>query len=168
MAKVLKQKAVFDESGFTFGGSAQKAYERFCGEFGWDKRKSKFFMPMNLLYATNVTAEGYSVWFMTHSNLEGGKASIWNNRIMKKHSKEYYDAIEEKWEESWEKPSIGQGLYTDQTTRVVFAKLRDGQYIFLGIFIPEEIVKKRDEETGKVYWLKNYRLVSEQYPEKYE
>lgn len=140
----------------TFGGNAREAYDRLCREFNWDPSKRNDFAMLKPLYSIDATEEGYSVWFLAHSNLNGTKGGIWNNKIYRKKSI-YYNTIEERWDEP------NPGLYEDQTTRVTFVKLSNGKYTFLGVFKFDKIEEKYDG-TGKRYWLKTYSLVSEQYP----
>lgn len=147
----------------TFGGKAREAYDRFCIEFNWDPSKGSAFAQQQRLYSTDATEEGYSVWFLAHSNLnDDSEGGIWKNTIYRKKSI-YYNTIEERWDEKWENSKTGEGLHTDQTTRVTFVKLSNGKYTFLGVFKFDKIEEKYDG-TGKRYWLKTYSLVSEQYP----
>lgn len=130
----------------THGGNAQKKYIECCDLFGWDITEKNKFGNMQPLYARAATAEGYSPWFLAHSNLTNTKGGSWQNRIEG-------DRIFEKW------LSVSYDMWYDTTTRVVFVK-KGSNYIFLGVYTTVGVEQDEDGSYTKVYKLK-----SEVYPE---
>lgn len=93
----------------------------------------------------SATKEGYSVWFLAHSNWTESKGGKWSNEIKDgtKHIIEYWDKIDDRFN-------------NDTRTRVVFAK-RQSQYLFLGVYkFVENDWKTRTKE---------YEQISSYYPE---
>ena len=133
-----------------YGGSAQPIYDECCDRFGWDRSQRYLFGKQQLLYAEGATPEGYSPWFLVHSNLTGTKGGNWSNKILQ-------DTIEE----VWEKPQYG--LYHDETTRVTFAKTKSYGYVFIGMYMPIKVDEKILSNDSKV-WIKTYRRIADSYP----
>ena len=146
-----------------YGGKAQVIYDECCRRFGWDNSKRYLFEMMQILYAKEATPEKYSPWFLPHNNLTETKGGNWFNKIQG-------DTIVDMWLERDDR------FYTDKTCRVTFVKNKSGQYVFLGIYEPiemviktldfeiikdGEIIKKAGEKVG----LKTYRLISKVYPQ---
>ena len=65
------------------GTSAKDAYTRYAKRYNWDLSKASNFAPRKLLYACAVTPEGYSPWFVAHSNFISADDSNgkWLNRF---------------------------------------------------------------------------------------
>ncbi len=141
----------------TFGTKARDIYVACCKRFGWDKSKGYLFGPKMLLYAEGASPEGYSPWFVAHSDWTEDEAKKWRNII-------YADRIEE----IWKQPS--DNMTEDMTLRIVFAKRRDYildyKYVFLGIYKPEEEIKTKRLQDGEIVWVKTFRLISDKYPQK--
>ena len=145
------------------GTRAQELYDTYCEKYGWDKTKRGLFGLRQILYAERATPEGYSPWFLPHSNLSNTKGGNWTNIISN-------NMVYETWMEEQ------YGLYQDETIRVTFAKRKSGEYVFLGIYKPikvekkevSEIIKNRNSEIikqkGDTVWVKHYKRISMYYP----
>ena len=116
-----------------------------CKKYGFDNGFAWLFGRRQELYAMSATKEGYSVWFLAHSNWTESKGGKWSNEIKDgtKHIIEYWDKIDDRFN-------------NDTRTRVVFAK-RQSQYLFLGVY---KFVKN-DWKTRT----KEYEQISSYYPE---
>lgn len=132
------------------GSTAQSIYDACCCKFKWDRSQRSFFGKQQVLYAEGATPEGFSPWFLVHSNLTQTKGGNWSNKI-------YGATIEELWK------TPQYGLYHDGTTRVTFAKTKSHGYVFLGVYKPVRV----DEELlddGRKVWIKVYSLIADSYP----
>ena len=80
------------------------------------------------MYASNVTKEGYGVWFIAHSNYTDFVASNWGNDFIYSD-----DVIKEHWKDT-DIPGFTENL----NTRVVFAKkggvVGNYNYYFMGVY----------------------------------
>lgn len=134
-----------------YGTRAMDIYENCCRVFGWDYSKLGQFALKKPLYAYNATPEGYSVIFLAHSNWTDTKVRNRINIIQEK-------TLEERWREIDD-----DAFYTDTYTRVVFAKDKYGEYVFLGVYLYKETktVTFLNEEK---HFVKIYKRVSSQYP----
>ncbi len=145
--------------GVPCGTNSKKIYENYAEQFGWDTSQgSQFGKQGQPLYARSATSEGYSVWCIAHSNLNGTKGGRWSNEISydKKTIKEFwetrtYDYLHD---------------FSDTTTRVVFVKNKKNEYEFLGVY--ERVSLSEEQKTvewfGTYGYLKTYRWVSDYYP----
>lgn len=139
--------------GNDLGTTAHKAYAFLARRYKWDINLVKYFEPRQLLYAADATSEGYSVWFLPHSNFisEEDTNGLWKNTFNG-------DKIHEEW-----LPSIANkphsGLHTDKSTRVVFAKKASGKYYFMGVYEVTNIEKKSNGS-----YVKTYNKISREYP----
>lgn len=134
-----------------FGGSAQPIYDVCCERFGWPRSQRHLFGRQQLLYAEGATPEGYSPWFLAHSNLSETMGGKWSNRIS-------FNTIEETWKERQ------YDLYHDETIRVTFAKTKSFGYVFLGVYKPIKVDEKILSDGSKV-WVKTYQRISDTYPQ---
>lgn len=103
------------------------------------------------LYAENTITGVDYVWFLSHSNWTASKGDSWEITISKDKS-----LIEEIFERKKE------DLFYDGVHRVVFAKKKNGQYVFLGIYETDDFKKDKDR-NGKRIWRKTYRQISDSY-----
>lgn len=145
--------------------SAQRIYDEWCERYNWRMDKRWLFGRQRPLYSSDVTPEGYSVWFLSHNNLSESLGGIWYNVIKE-------DRIEEYWKNYCD--GVDVSVYEDFTTRVVFAKKKYG-YVFLGVFktrqeIRKEVLDKDIVVKGQVFkragetvWIKTYDKVSDVY-----
>ena len=123
-----------------YGTVAKDIYYDGYYHHGWDYSKRVFFDSLKILYATDCTRDGYSVWFLPYSNINNFKNpySNWTNFVSSdfKVIKEYWHKIDERFEE-------------DTEERITFVKQKNGEYVYLGIFQ----VKEWDREKGcKIYY----------------
>lgn len=151
------------------GGRAQSIYDAGCDEFRWDRSKRGNFSMMKLLYATDATPEGHSVWCLCHVNhavtderfidwsaayktLEG---SNWANMLFTDGS-----FIYEIWKDIG--PSF-LGYHDDMTTRLTFIKCKytKNEYAFGGIYKPTKLESRI--VNGKVYHIKVYERIADTY-----
>lgn len=140
------------------GTSALEIFDEGCKRYGFKKEKKGHFGPQQILYATNATREGYSVWFLTHGSLTEPfgkcKGNWWNVPYANGYIEEY-----------WKNPTVSDGgMWKDHTTRVTYIKTKNG-YVFAGIYIPYDEIKTKVID-GTTVWVKTYRKVSDVYPEK--
>lgn len=129
----------------SYGTTAENIYNMCCKKYGFDNDYIWLFGRRQELYAMDATKEGYSVWFLAHSNWTESKGGKWSNEIKygAKHITEYWDNIDDRFN-------------NDKRTRLVFAK-KQNQYLFLGIY---KFVKN-DWKTRT----KEYEQISTSYPE---
>lgn len=128
--------------GEIYGTAAQEIYDDCCKKFRWDRSKRGQFGRQQLLYAENSDYIGkQSVWFLAHSNWTGTNNGCWINRI-------WNDTIEEEYMDGYRPSTI------DKTDRIVFAKTKNGKYMFLGVY-------KIESQTHNK---RVYILISSQYP----
>ena len=145
-----------------------KLYDELSDEYGFDRSKRNNFGHQGaLLYANEVSPEGFSVWCLTNTNWyrrpknKNGKECNWYNFITRFRDN-FCPEITEYWnKELWvknDKRSINlrDELYWRDDTRLVFVKMKDGKYCFLGIYKFTE----RDEQEKT----KRYVLISDSYP----
>ena len=136
-----------------FGTNSKEAYELLAMRYSWYKDAAENFGQEGaLLYAGNVTPEGYSVWFIGHSNLTGTESRKWKNIVSLD-----WNTIDMIW-----KVAPPDEDY-DLAYRVVFVKENDGHYRFLGVCkkTPAHFTKL---SNGKAAWVENYTCVSDCYP----
>ena len=132
-----------------YGKKAIDVYEEACNVFGWDSSKKGYFSPKKMLYEKECTKEGYAVWFLTYSNLNNynNSAANWIDYVSSN-----FEVVKEVWK------NLDERFFNDNEKRVTFAKQKNGQYIYLGIFQ----AKEWDEENK----CKTFCRVAESYGEK--
>ena len=150
--KSARQNVLHRSAHREYGNRAREIYIQFGKEYGWDLAKSGCFAPQKPLFAEKATQEGYDVWFIANSNWTQTKGGVWSNTISA-NSK----TIEERWTEA------RAGLHDLGRRRVVFAKVKGGGYVFLGIFQAERVEKY--QSLKECTWKKIYRAVSSRYPQ---
>lgn len=109
--------------GHAYGAKARNVYKSGILNLGWDSSKLTLFSQKGF-YATNCTKDGFSVWLIPYSNMNNyhNSENKCNYFINSK-----FDTIKEYW-----KPSTTPTQATDK--RITFAKQKNGQYLYLGIF----------------------------------
>lgn len=135
--------------GKAYGTAAKDIYLSACDAFSWNRSNAGHFGWQTPNYSDIATPEGYSVWFLAHSNWTGTDT----HGVINKISESYM----EQWWMDKDYPKAGK------RPRVIFAK-KDGVYLFLGIFVYDglERVEHRD---GKDYYVERFNSVSDKYPE---
>lgn len=136
------------ESMHAYGNVAQDIYKECCSYFGWDYSYAGYFAKRQILYATNVTPENYSVWFLPHSNLNESESDRWQNLVSID-----FNYIKEIWKDI---DSTFDMFFDNDTARVTFIKQSDNKYLFLGIYVCDYI----DYEN----YIKIYKRVDLTYP----
>ena len=134
------------------GTTAKDGYIRFAKRYGWDMSKASNFGPRMLLYARSATPEGYSPWFVAHSNfisLEDTNGR-WLNRFEK-------DLLFEEWLPNSQ--HYLDEMRSDNTIRIVFVKKQSGKYYFMGAYKPISIEKNKEGN-----YVKTYQKISTTYP----
>lgn len=136
-----------------YGSDSEKIYIKLCKEYCWKAEQPKIFdrhggllyakQQKNSdrrgvrLYAETIPLVGY-VWFLSHSNWTASKGDSWEITISK--DKNLIEEIFKRKKED---------LFDDGVQRVVFAKKKNGQYVFLGIYITEDFdYFKEDKDRG--------------------
>ena len=139
MANGLKEKCAY-------GTRAKDIYEEGCAVFGWNYSNRGYFCSQKLLHAKKSTKEGFSVWFLTYSNLNTGsnKNANWVDYISAD-----FNTVKEVWKK------IDERFYNDFDIRLTFARQKDGKYIYIGIFQADET----DEENS----CKTYHRIEKDY-----
>lgn len=134
-----------------YGGSAQPIYDECCIKFGWDNSQRGLFGKQRGLYAENATPQGYSVWFLAHSNWTQTNVENWRNKI-----------LQETIEEVWLDPQYNSYL-RDESIRVVFAKTKYYGYVFIGLYRSINVEAKILSDGSRVF-IKTYQRISDVYP----
>lgn len=130
-----------------YGTSARDIYVGGIQSFGWDASKLGSFCPQKLLFSKDCSKEGYSVWFLTYSNLNNypNPKTNWLDYINGD-----FDIVKEYWKK------LDSRFYDDKDIRITFARQKDGKYIYIGIFQ----VKETDLENK----CKTYYRIEGNYP----
>lgn len=134
-----------------YGGSAQPIYDECCSKFGWDSSQRSLFGKQRGLYAENATPQGYSVWFLAHSNWTQTNVENWRNKI-----------LQETIEEVWLDPQYNS-YFHDESIRVVFAKTKYYGYVFIGLYRSINVEAKILSDGSRVF-IKTYQRISDVYP----
>ena len=139
-------KGVFSllEEGKFYGTKAQEIYDSCCTAQGWPAKYRGHFGLRQLLYAKGIV-NGYSVWFIPHSNLIGDSADKWTNYI-------HPPIIEEEYKENNYEESIGD-------IRITFYKNRNKEYVFAGVY--QQVETKINDRNNIVLI---YKKISDKYP----
>lgn len=135
--------------GKIYGTNAKKIFLACCDELGWNDIEQKHFGWQTPNYSEIATPEGYSVWFLAHSDWTGTDITEIKNKVS-------YSTIEQWWTDEFH-------LKATQRKRVVFAK-KDNYYQFLGIFKIADF-ERTETQYGKTYYIETFNLTSENYPE---
>lgn len=125
---------------FDYGGNSKNIYERFCSELKWDKSQKENFGYQKPLYAKKADAERKrDIWFIFHSNLNTN--SIAENGKHLNIIKEKEGIIAEYYEDAY------RDTYP-LAERIVFAKIKDGGYSFIGVYRPQN---PSSREQGRLF-----------------
>ncbi|MBR4013534.1 MAG: hypothetical protein IKJ00_04480 [Clostridia bacterium] len=141
--------------GFSAGTRAIDNYDRCCSLFGFKRSLRGNFGQQRMLYAKNATQEGYSVWMLAHSSLNESfnRNRRWYNIFV------YPDIIRE----IWFVPSDISASQEDHSYRVCFAKNKNGEYVFQGIYEPQKIDWEKAPD-GKTELVRTFKKISQIYP----
>ena len=136
-----------------YGGKALTIYENGIKHLYFNPVKKHFFDLQQILYAQDCTKEGYSVWMLPYSTLNGKSNGSWANFI-EIENKEIiqYAFVKDPY------------LHEPDEKRLAFVKQKNGNYVFLGVYY----LKKRISNyfnNGKCVAKEIYGLLSENYPE---
>lgn len=113
----------------TYGGKALTIYENGIEYLDFDIKKRSFFDLRRLLYAQNCTKEGYSVWMLPYSVLNGKTNGSWANFIdLTKNEIIQYTFVSDYF------------IHPVGEKRLTFVKQKSGEYVFLGVY---ELKEKR-------------------------
>ena len=150
--KTHKNTTVINENlirGHSYGTAAKDIFEACCDTFSWNKYESKNFGWQTPNYSDIATKEGYSVWFLAHSNWTDSNIENVKNKI--------FETYMEQWWTDRDHPRA------TTRKRLIFAK-KDNHYEFLGLFkyVGNEY---KHEMNGKTYYIERFDIVSEEYPE---
>jgi hypothetical protein len=121
-----------------YGKVAKDVYLDGCKHFGWDYSKVGSFCSQKLLYDKDCSREGYSVWVLPYLNTNNFKnpKSNWIDFVNSD-----FNIIKEVWKE------MDERFFTDDDKRITFAKQRNGQYLYLGIFQAKEFDEENRSKT---------------------
>lgn len=129
-----------------YGTKAQDIYDECCIVLGFNALDRGKFGAQQLLHATNATKEGYSVWFIAHSNWTETDNDKWRNEI--------FNGIKN-IDEKWNNPKLNR--YGEESEmRLTFAKRKNQGYFFLGIYKCLFINNEKQ--------IKRYEIISDKYP----
>ena len=161
-----KEKSDFSLKGNTlkpyhfYGTAALNIYHKGCKKLGWKTGHDDDFDKHTILYSQNITPEGYSLWFLTHHS--------WIEDVKNVTTKNYTwwntigcDIIHEDWIEHKLNDDHRHNLKYDASTRLTFAKGKNGQYFYIGLFKPIGIIWDRIDgpEGWGVYHTKVYQRI---------
>lgn len=132
-----------------YGTVAKRIYEDGCEYLGFKRNKASIFDRQRLLYARECSPEGYSIWMIPHSDLNGETNSQWLNfiDILKGQIVQY--STEGNW-------------YPGDTddVRIVFVKQKDGEYVFIGVYQRQDVM---DNYPEKGYRKEVFSLLEKDY-----
>ena len=134
-------------------------YEKCCDNFAWKKGLESFFKKRTMLYAKNVTPEGYSLWFLTHHRwIDPQHDGRWYNVVG-------HDVVYEYWNKGKLSDAEISDFRCDRSKRITFAKNKQGDYVYLGVFAP--VYQTEDfvfiKEMGAHAWTKVYKKIAGDY-----
>lgn len=125
------------------GTNAQKIFDECAEKFGWLKTERVNFGMMQKMFSDKAAGENYSVWFIAHSDWSGTNDDLYKNIL---------GVTASTIKEEYLKDSVPET--TDQSTRIVFAKRKNEEYYFLGLYKLLE-----QNSTTRIY-----KRISDQYP----
>lgn len=135
-----------------YGRNSLEIYQNGIRYLNFNPRKIDQFGMRTLCYAQNCTPEGYSVWILPYSSLNGRSNRKWVNFIEFEHNK----IVQYSFDRS-------EFTHPPLEKRLTFAKQQNNEYVFLGIYkLSERIPEYFD---GQCESKEIYTLVSRNYPE---
>jgi len=126
----MREKLLINNNGLKLndivGPNVLDAYITCVNKYAFKRTLSDKFGWKKMCLALNATKEGYGVQMLPYSNWTELKhdTGFWNNYI---HGSG--DTIEETWDYIF-----NQKLFNDKVRRLIFAKNKYGNYIFLGLY----------------------------------
>lgn len=136
----------------SYGTNGQEIYLKCCESFFWNFSEKGKFGGQKIMFSENA-ADGYSVWFLPHSNFTGDRAESgkWENYV----SPPYI----------WEKYDNKEIPMTFGDKRITFVRMYNEasckyEYVFMGIYQSYEIIKSEEDNL-----VLKYKRISEEYPE---
>ncbi len=136
-----------------YGGKALTIYENGIKHLYFNPIKKYFFDLQQILYAQDCTKEGYSVWMLPYSTLNGKSNGSWANFIdIEKKEIIQYTFVKDQY------------IHEPDEKRLAFVKQKNGNYVFLGVYSLKEMIA--NYFNGKCVAKEIYGIVSEDYPEK--
>jgi hypothetical protein len=147
----------------TYGSAAQDIYLDCCRVFGWDRGRAGQFAQHTNLYDKHVTKEDYSVWFLPHHcwlKKERDRNRRWYNVVGR-------EVIYEEWVDALLTESDRQNLQYDFSSRLTFAKDKNGKYCYIGVFKPIDTIENQLDPLGRLIHTKIYVRINRKmyYPE---
>lgn len=138
------------EYGKIYGSKAFDIYSKACTFLDFDARKKFSFAPQRLLYATDCTKEGYSVWMVPNSELNGLTNGKWVNFVDLGNGTILQYTVDPNYLES-----AGHDI------RLTFVKQKSGDYVFIGVY---ELVKFEKGYPEHGMMKETLKLISKDYP----
>ena len=136
-----------------YGGKALTIYENGIKHLYFNPVKKHFFDLQQILYAQDCTKEGYSVWMLPYSTLNGKSNGSWANFIeIEKQEIIQYTFVKDVY------------IHKPNEKRLAFVKQKNGNYVFLGVYYLKERISNYFN-NGKCVAKEIYSLLSENYPE---
>lgn len=124
-------------AGNSYGTKAKDAYLLCCDAFGWDKGLAKEFGMMKPLYGHRAADNGTKdVWFICKCNWYNDVliTVIENGKVVEKHRNYIYPDLSHIEEYQINAQNDDYPL----RDRITFAKNKNGQYVFLGVYRAKE------------------------------
>ncbi len=122
-----------------YGDNAFEMYEECSAIFGWNRNNAFEFDGSHQWYASKTTLEGYDVWVLYHNNWTDTRTSHWLNEL----SDDEERIIEH---------NCNPGSYywtEDYGMRLVFARNKAGEFLFLGLYEVESVDYEKKIKTYK-------------------
>ncbi len=136
-----------------YGGKALTIYENGIKHLYFNPVKKHFFDLQQILYAQDCTKEGYSVWMLPYSTLNGKSNGSWANFIeIEKQEIIQYTFVKDVY------------IHKPNEKRLAFVKQKNDNYVFLGVYYLKERISNYFN-NGKCVAKEIYSLLSENYPE---
>lgn len=136
-------------SGRSYGTKAKDIYVQCCILFGWDKSKSGEFGIMQPLYGHKVADNGTKdVWFICHSNWYGDILIIDDEGV--KHHRNYIHANSDGKVlsiDEYQQNAPFDNVSYPLRDRITFAKNKQGEYVFVGVYRSKEPTSRRCDRT---------------------
>ena len=122
-----------------YGKVAKEVYLEGCKHFSWDYSKQGSFCSQKLLYDKDCSREGYSLWFLPYFNINNYRndKTNWIDFVDSD-----FDTIKEIWKE------IDERFYNDYDKRITFAKQKNGEYLYLGVF---QAIESDEDARCKIF-----------------
>lgn len=121
----------------SYGTEAVAVYDEGCKCFGWNRNRRSSFTVCKPLHAVHATPEGFSVWFLCHSDAAEKRERF--DRL-KRWNFIHEDEIAEEDRDA----RVAGIVPSPDEYRLTFVKNWEGVYVYLGVFAQTDVSTEPD------------------------